>query len=55
MDGGGCKASLPEMEEELVVWIDALRASNLRITRISVQRKAIELAQAGDNEEVGAS
>ena len=33
-----------DMEEELLAWIDALRATNLRVTRSSVQRKAIELA-----------
>ena len=49
MDGGGRKAALPDMEEELVAWIDALRATNLRVTRSSVQRKAIELAQSKGN------
>ena len=55
LDGGSRRAALPETEEELVVWIDALRASNLRVTRNSVQRKAIELAQTSGNEEFGAS
>ena len=55
LDGGGRKAALPDMEEELVAWIDALRAENLRITHSSVQRRAIELAQASGNEEFGAS
>ena len=50
LDGGSCRAALPETEEELVVWIDALR-----VTRNSVQRKAIELAQTSGNEEFGAS
>ena len=34
------------MEEELVTWIESLRAQNLRITRSNVQSKALELAQA---------
>lgn len=55
MDGGGRKAALPDMEEELLAWIDALRATNLRVTRSSVQRKAIELAQSSGNEEFCAS
>lgn len=38
------------MEEELVAWIDAVRAENMRITRSCVQRKAIELAQTTANE-----
>ena len=55
MDGGGRKAALPDLEEELLAWIDALRATNLRVTRSSVQRKAIELAQFRGNEEFLAS
>ena len=55
MDGGGRKASLPDLEEELLAWIDALRATNLRVTRSSVLRKAIELAQSRGNEESFAS
>ena len=54
LDGGGRKAALPEMEE-LLVWIDALRAGNLRVTCKNIQRKAIEFAQASGNEEFGAS
>ena len=55
LDGGGRKAALLDMEEELVAWIDVLRADNLRVTRSSVQRKAIEFAQASGNEEFGTS
>ena len=54
MDGGSRKAALSEMEE-LVMWIDALRASNLRVTHSNIKRKAIELAQTSGNEEFGAS
>ena len=50
MDGGGRKAALPDVEEELLAWIDALRATNLRVTRSSVQGKAIELTQSRGNE-----
>ena len=46
LDGGGRKAALPDMEEELVTWIESLRAQNLRVTRSNVQSKALELTQA---------
>ena len=47
MDGGGHKAALPDVEEELVARIDVLRAGNLKATYSSVQRK---LAQTSGNE-----
>ena len=43
--GGGCKVNNPDMEEELVVWISNLRASNFRVTRTQIQNKALELSQ----------
>ena len=44
--GGGRKAALPEMEEELVAWVEGCREKNFRVTRISVQKHAAELAKA---------
>ena len=51
----GSKPALPDMEEELVAWIESLRAQNLRITRRIVQGKALELAQARETEDFHAS
>ena len=48
LDEGGRKAALPDMEE-LVTWIESLRAQNLRVTRNNVQSKALELAQARED------
>ena len=45
LEGGGRKASLPEMEE-VVAWIEGCRAKNFRVTRVSARRKAADLAQA---------
>ena len=45
LGGGGRKAALPTMEEELGEWIEGSRAKNLRITRASVQRQAAEIAK----------
>lgn len=45
LEGGGRKAALPTMEEELVEWIEGCRAKNFRITRASVQRRASEVAK----------
>ena len=36
LEGGGRKITLPDMEEELVAWIESLRAQNLRVTRSNV-------------------
>ena len=55
LGGGGRKAALPDLEEELVAWIESLRAQNLRVTRSSVQSKALEFTQARRNEEFHAS
>ena len=46
LEGGGRKAALPEMEEDVVAWIEGCRAKNFRVTRASVRRKAADLAQA---------
>ena len=52
---GGRKVALLDMEEELVAWIESLRAQNLRVTRSNVQSKALEFAQAQGTEEFHAS
>ena len=44
-EGGERKTAFPELEEELVAWIDSLRAKNLGIIRANIQRKATELNQ----------
>ena len=46
----GRKAAHPEIEE-LVEWIESLRAENLKVTRAAIQQKALELYQgAGEAE-----
>ena len=55
LDGGGRKAALPDMEEELAGWIELMRAQNLRVTRSNVHSKALEFAEARGNEEFHAS
>ena len=45
LEGGGLNSELPDMEE-LVAWIEGCREKNFRVTRISVQKQAVELAQA---------
>lgn len=49
LEGGGRKAALPDLEEELASWIDYLRATNICITRSNVHSKALELAEARGN------
>ena len=44
LEGGGRKALLPDMEEELVGWIEGCRSENFRVSLASVQKKAAELA-----------
>ena len=41
--GGGRKAKLPDMEEQLATWITDQRAHNLRVTRSGIQQKALQL------------
>ena len=48
LEGGGKKPLIPEIEEKLEEWIEHLRAGNLRVTRISIQRKAMEIFQSSD-------
>ena len=43
LPGGRRKAHAPDMEEELIAWIDSQRSGHLRVTRSSIQRKALEL------------
>ena len=45
LEGGGRKAALPEMEEELIAWIEGCRAKNFRVTRSSMQNQAVDLAK----------
>ncbi len=45
LEGGGRKVALPEMEEELAAWIEGLRSQNFKVTRTSIQYKAVEIAQ----------
>ncbi|XP_011405985.1 PREDICTED: tigger transposable element-derived protein 6-like [Amphimedon queenslandica] len=49
LDGGGQKVAQLEMEE-LVSWIDCLREQNLRVTRSSIQAKALELSPQSEEE-----
>ena len=44
LPGGGRRTALPEVGESLAAWIEGLRAQNARVTRSSVQMKAVELA-----------
>lgn len=41
--GGGRKAQAPSMEDALTVWINDQRSLHIRVTRSSIQRKALEL------------
>ena len=46
MEGGGRKATLPDVEDELLVWIDKMRAENQQVTRSSIQQKALSIIRA---------
>ena len=48
LEGGGRKAALSKIEEVLA-WIEGCRAKNFGITRVSVRKKAADLAQAQDS------
>ena len=50
LDGGGRKAALPDMEEEVVTWIESLRAQNLRVTRSNVQVRLLNSLKLEENE-----
>ena len=43
MEGGGRKATLPDVEDELLVWIDEMRAKNQQVMRSSIQQKALNI------------
>ncbi len=45
LEGGGRKPLNLDMEDNLLAWINELRASNLRVTRSQIQRKALELSE----------
>ena len=49
LPGGGRKPSQPEMEELLFIWISNLREKNLRVTRIQIQQKALQISQGTCN------
>ena len=38
---GGRRAQAPDMEEALTAWIEELRGSHVRVTRTSIQKKAL--------------
>lgn len=46
LEGGGRKAAHPEMEDEVVAWIEGCREKNFRVSRAGVQKRAAELAIA---------
>ena len=39
--GGSRRAQAPDMEEALTAWIEQLRGSHARVTRNSIQKKAL--------------
>ena len=43
LEGGGRKAALPSVEEEVVLWIDKMRAENQQVTRAHIQQKALSI------------
>ena len=46
LEGGGRKAALPSVEEEVVVWIDEMQAENQQVTRARIQQKALSIARS---------
>ena len=48
MEGGGRKATLPDIKDELLVWIDEMRAENQQVTRSSIQQKALIVRKRGE-------
>ena len=49
LPGAGRKPKLPEVKEQLAVWIEHQLAHHLRVTRTMIQQKAIQL-HAGEEE-----
>ena len=43
MEGGGRKANLLDVEDELLVWIDQMCAENQKVTWSSIQQKALSI------------
>ena len=43
---GGRKAAYPEVDGEVLAWIEGCREQNFRVSRSSVQTRAIEVASA---------
>ena len=54
LDGGGPKPALSDMEE-LVAWVESLRAQNLCVTRKNFRNKALELTWAQGTKDFHAS
>ena len=46
LEGGGRKAALPCVEEEVVLWIDEMRAEHQQVTRAHIQQKALSIARS---------
>ena len=44
LEGGGRKAAYPEVEDEVLAWIEGCREQNFHVSRSSVQTRAIEVA-----------
>ena len=51
----GRKPLLPDIEDQLQDWIESLREKNIRVTRSSLMKKAAELFQATETEEIAFS
>lgn len=46
LSGGGRKPAFPDLEDQLVAWIETQRANEMRITRSDIQIKAVKLYEA---------
>ena len=46
LGGGGRKAAVPSVEEEVVLWIDEMRAENQQITQARIEQKALSIARS---------
>ena len=56
LDGGGRKAALPGIEEELVIWMDEMRAENQQVRCSGIQQKALSIIhERGETSDFAAS
>ena len=56
LDGGGRKAALPGVEEELVIWIDEMRAENQQVRCSGIQQKVLSIIrERGETSDFAAS